>query len=262
MATAQHPHGEAGRSLSLAEFWDRIDPQDEQPAANDRGRARVPAPAGVTTLVVPGLHGSGDDHWQSLWCIEEEDCRQVDLGDWDEPSRELWVARLDRAVARERRPVVLAAHSLGCHAVALWAAEASAPRLRKVVGALLVAPPDVDRPDAHPLIRGFAPVPLLPLPFAALLIASRDDRYARFERLAELADRWGAGLVDAGPLGHINAESEIGDWPEGRALLRALREPWLLDAADLEAVTGYALRERPGGARSIGAGRLTQGEIR
>ena len=239
MATARHSHGE-GASLSLDEFWTRIDSGGE--AGKERDVAPASGSPGIATLVVPGLHGSGPDHWQSLWCAREEACRRVDLGAWDQPIRELWVSRLDRAIARERQPVVLAAHSLGCLAVAWWAAEASAPRLAKVSGALLVAPPDVDAPDADPRLRSFAPAPLLPLPFASLLIASRNDRYARFDRLAALAERWGAGLVDAGSIGHINADSGVGDWPEGRALLRAMREPWLLDSDALESSTGYAIR--------------------
>ena len=37
-----------------------------------------------------------------------------------------------------------------------------------------------------------------------------------------LAD-WGAEVVDIGNAGHINGESGLGDWSEGRALLGRLR---------------------------------------
>jgi hypothetical protein len=33
---------------------------------------------------------------------------------------------------------------------------------------------------------------------------------------------WGSPLVDAGDLGHINADSGIGEWPEGVRLLASL----------------------------------------
>ena len=36
---------------------------------------------------------------------------------------------------------------------------------------------------------------------------------------------WGAQFIDHGACGHINADSGLGDWPEGRALLRSLVEP-------------------------------------
>ena len=34
-----------------------------------------------------------------------------------------------------------------------------------------------------------------------------------------MASVWGARFVDAGARRHLNAESGLGDWPEGRQLL-------------------------------------------
>jgi len=176
----------------------------------------------VRCLIIPGLHDSGPDHWQTRWLACRDDCARVELGRWSEPSRTLWMSRLDRAVARSRDPVVLVAHSLGCHAVAWWANEASAPRLEKVRGALLVAPPDVDRPDAIALLTPFAPTPDRALPFRSILAASRDDDYASFERSRWMAARWGSALIDFGRQGHLNTESRLGDWIDGQRLLRGL----------------------------------------
>ena len=134
-------------------------------------------------LILPGLHDSGPDHWQTRWLALRDDCERVELGRWSQPSRSLWVSRLDRAIARASAPVVLIAHSLACHAVAWWAADASPARLEKVRGALLVAPPDVDLPDAVAELRPFAPTPLERLPFRSILVASRNDEYASFGRL-------------------------------------------------------------------------------
>lgn len=173
-------------------------------------------------LIIPGLFDSGPDHWQSHWLALRPNAVRVELGGWHAPSRDLWVAHLDRAIGRQRGPAVLVAHSLGCLAVAWWAQEASAARLAKVHGAMLVAPPDVDRPGVHPLLQPFAPAPSGRLPFPSLLVASRDDPYADFPRLAWLAAAWGSQLVDAGPCGHINAESDLGDWPQGLGLLERL----------------------------------------
>jgi predicted alpha/beta hydrolase family esterase len=33
---------------------------------------------------------------------------------------------------------------------------------------------------------------------------------------------WGAQWVNLGPAGHLNAESKLGDWPQGLALLTEL----------------------------------------
>jgi predicted alpha/beta hydrolase family esterase len=189
----------------------------------------------VQCLIIPGLHDSGPDHWQSRWLARREDCTRVELGRWSEPSRTVWISRLDRAIARSRDPVVLVAHSLGCHAVAWWANDASMSRLVKVRGALLVAPPDVDRSDALPELLPFALTPARALPFRSILAASRDDDYASFARSRWMAALWGSALADFSRQGHLNAEARLGDWPEGQRLLRCLirQEPvgadWLVD---------------------------------
>lgn len=175
-------------------------------------------------LIVPGLDNSGPDHWQSLWEDKRNDCRRVDLGCWSEPDRRIWTERLDAALAMTDGPVVLVAHSLGCLTVAWWAIGAAHERLARIRGALLVAPPDVDAADAHPFVRRFAPAPHAPLPFPSMLVASRNDRYAAFDRLEALARSWGSRFVDAGHAGHINALSGLGDWPDGEVLLEELIE--------------------------------------
>ena len=37
-----------------------------------------------------------------------------------------------------------------------------------------------------------------------------------------MAQDWGSQVVMAGPRGHLNSESGLGDWPEGRQLLEEL----------------------------------------
>ncbi|MBW3656383.1 MAG: alpha/beta hydrolase, partial [Gemmatimonadetes bacterium] len=99
-----------------------------------------------------------------------------------------------------------------------WAAAHDHP----IAGALLVAPADVERPDAPEPIRNFAPVPLAALPFPAIMVASSDDPYLRSERAAHFARCWGARLVDLGAAGHINTDAGFGPWPQGLALLDEL----------------------------------------
>jgi uncharacterized protein len=171
-------------------------------------------------LIVPGLGGSGPEHWQTRWEALYPRHARVEQGDWDQPRREAWLGALGAAVAAAGEPVVLVAHSLGCALVAHAAARLSAAT---VAAALLVAPADVDSP-AHtpPETRDFAPLPLRPLPFPANVVASRDDPYVTLARARELAAAWGAEFVDAGARGHLNAASGLGDWPEGRRLLEAL----------------------------------------
>jgi predicted alpha/beta hydrolase family esterase len=172
-------------------------------------------------LTVPGLDNSGPAHWQSIWENEEVACNRVELGHWDKPSPLPWVEKLNSAIASTSRPVVLVAHSLGCHAVAWWSIFEGA-LTHKVAGALLVAPPEVDDAPIDDRLRPFAPTARARLPFPSILAASRNDPYASFGRAKRMARIWGSRLIDAGSLGHINADSGIGNWPYGRYLLERL----------------------------------------
>jgi predicted alpha/beta hydrolase family esterase len=192
-------------------------------------------------LTVPGLDNSGPDHWQTLWEQTLPDCHRVDLGLWNDPHRNTWVNKLALAIQRAHegsgRPVLLVAHSLGCLAVAWWAeyerlanaSRAHAPEM-PVIGALLVAPPEVEEGVKDRRLTRFAPVPDADLPFPAIVVASRDDPYAPFGASRRLAQRWGARFADAGAAGHINAQSGLGEWAFGRLLLnRLLPRPLSLD---------------------------------
>lgn len=169
-------------------------------------------------LTVPGLNNSGPDHWQTRWESGHAGCLRVNLGQWDRPHRNSWINQLNLAVRNVQGPVLLAAHSLGCHAVAAWALmEPDAAQL--VAGALLVAPPEVDFFPLDPRVSAFSPTPAGALPFPTVLLASRNDPYCGQPAARVLARMWGAQFVDAGMLGHINADSGLGDWPDGWRLL-------------------------------------------
>lgn len=165
-------------------------------------------------LMVPGLGGSGPDHWQTRWESRLSTATRVEQADWDRPDRTAWTATLTAAVETATRPVVLVAHSLG---VVTCAHAASGLPEGRVRGAFLVAPPDVDDPTMAEAerVRSFAPLPMGPLPFPSALVASRDDPYCAYKRADEVAQAWGAVLVDAGMSGHVNAQSGHGPWPEG-----------------------------------------------
>lgn len=175
----------------------------------------------IRVLTIPGWTGSGSDHWQSIWERERPAIERVAMPDWDRPDRAAWVATLEATVA-EGPPPVLVAHSLGCLAVVHWAEGLAAGRVR---GALLVAPPDVERDDVPEEIAGFGPIPMEPLPFRAVVVASRTDPWTAFDRSAALARAWGASLVDAGEAGHLNTDAGYGPWPSGEVLLARLARP-------------------------------------
>lgn len=172
----------------------------------------------AAVLTVPGLGGSGPNHWQTLW-EHEPNISRVEQRDPDEPVLAEWVARLDRAVTQARAPVVLVAHSLGVALVNHWAGRVQG----HVKGALLVAPADVDAKDHPPKAQRFGPMPLAPLPFPSIVVASENDPFVSLDRARFFADVWGSRFVNVGRLGHINADSGLGRWADGFALADELR---------------------------------------
>src|SRR5690606_8022328 len=104
-------------------------------------------------LIVPGWKDSGPEHWQTHWQHHLPRAQRVQQQSWTEPERDLWVQAVSKAIEASTQPVLLIAHSLGCITVA----HLSAAHRHKVVAALLVAPADIERPDAPEVFKSFAP---------------------------------------------------------------------------------------------------------
>ena len=176
-----------------------------------------------TVLTLPGWQGSGPEHWQTRW-EQRYGYQRVEQHDWQRPLRGDWTARLEEVVlahaAENTGPILLAAHSLGCILTAWWAAHSR--HAHHVAGALLVAPPDIERDDNRQQIPGWSPPARQRLPFPAVLVASSDDPFGSAESASRLAVEWGADFLNLGPQGHINADSGLGDWDAGHALLLGL----------------------------------------
>ncbi|MGS5089837.1 RBBP9/YdeN family alpha/beta hydrolase [Hydrogenophaga sp. A37] len=170
-------------------------------------------------LILPGWQNSGSDHWQSRW-EAEHGYRRVDQHDWMTPKRGDWIARLEDVILGTDGPVVLVAHSLGCILTAAWAQVSRSTG--RVQGALLVAPGDPEREELRDQLPSWSPIARQRLPFPSVLVGSRDDPYCDFAKAQSLADSWGSRFIDLGERGHINAESGLGDWPEGLVLLTSL----------------------------------------
>ncbi len=173
----------------------------------------------MNVLILPGWQNSGPDHWQSRW-ERLHGYQRVSQHDWMHPLRGDWMAQLEEAVLAAPAPVVLAAHSLGCVLTAAWAAHSR--HTHKVAGALLVAPGDPEREALRAVLTSWSPVVLQALPFPSILLGSQNDPYCSAARARQFAGAWGSEFVDYGMAGHINAESGLGDWPAGHALLQRL----------------------------------------
>ena len=174
----------------------------------------------ASILHLPGWQNSGPAHWQSRWESLYADQR-VQQHDWLRPLRGDWIAQLEDVLLAHTQPVILVAHSLGCQLAAAWAAHSH--NTQRVSAALLVAPGDPEREELRPVLKSWSPVLLQTLPFKSILLASHNDPYCSFARAKQFANAWGAELLDWGRCGHINADSGLGDWPEGRAVLERLQ---------------------------------------
>ncbi|MBP1222761.1 RBBP9/YdeN family alpha/beta hydrolase [Flavobacterium sp. 1355] len=171
-------------------------------------------------LILPGLGNSGEKHWQTFWHEKFKNSKRIIQDNWDEPILEDWIARLKEEVLKLEGPTILVAHSLAVSLVLHWA---SSNNDKNIVGALLVAPADVDSPEHTPeVIRNFAPIPITKLPFPSIVVASENDPYASFERKKYFAEQWGSDFVNVGRQGHINSDSDLKYWEEGQLILQQL----------------------------------------
>jgi predicted alpha/beta hydrolase family esterase len=171
--------------------------------------------------LLPGWQNSGPTHWQSCWEREHGDVR-LEQHDWERPLRGDWIMRLEETLLASDSPVMLVAHSLGCHLVAAWAAQSQITH--KIKGALLVAPPDSTREDFPAVLHSWRQPVLEKLPFAAHVMASSNDPYCALNIAEQMAKAWGAGFECVGPLGHINSESGLHEFEMGRSALQNLEQ--------------------------------------
>lgn len=170
-------------------------------------------------LNIPGLYNSGQAHWQTKWeQLYPSAFSRVLQHDWEAPVKQDWVAQLNAKVRELDMPTVLVAHSLGCITAVHWAAEHYCPF---ITGILLVAPADVET-SSKEYFKTFAPVPLGKIGIPSIVVASMNDPYCSIGRAAKWAAYWGARFVSLGHKGHINSNSNLGNWEEGLSLLREL----------------------------------------
>jgi predicted alpha/beta hydrolase family esterase len=164
-------------------------------------------------LLIPGFAEGGASDWMQDWENRAPDCERLDLGMWDQPHRNTWVNKLNLAIHHAGRPVVLVAHDIGCLAAAWWA-EYEQPDSGEVIGALLVSPPDVDRPGVDPRLAAFGACPRQALPFPSFVLADDRAPQAKLVTTTQLASDWGSAFS----LEHIGERS----WEAGLYLLGRL----------------------------------------
>jgi predicted alpha/beta hydrolase family esterase len=170
-------------------------------------------------LTLPGIYDSGPGHWQTHWEALHPGVIRVTQRDWNRPVCAEWMQVLDAAVAQQKTAPILVAHSLGCLLAAHWAARSE----RAVHAMLLVAVPDPAGPDFPGDAKGFAPLPPSLDGRRVTIVSSSDDPYSSAAFIGDRVRAWNAQHVSLGARGHINAESGLGSWREGWAIVEAWR---------------------------------------
>ena len=176
----------------------------------------------ATVLIVPGLRDHVADHWQTHLAARLP--RVVTVPPLMRDKLDL--AARTRAISDTADsitgPILICAHSAGVLMVAHWASQAP----KRVVGALLACPPDLETPmpagypTPEQLVEGgWTPVPRQVLPFPALVLGSETDALASLDRTQALARDWGVRFVNLGAVGHLNPASGHGDWPDAEGWL-------------------------------------------
>ena len=164
-------------------------------------------------LILPGWRDSGPRHWQTEW-ERKYGLTKIQQRDWENPNCEEWIEKIAEYVEQCPSAVIIA-HSLGCIAVV----HAIQRGLIKPTAVVLVAPADMDNNIHKVTATGFSPIPTDPLPCPSLVIASDNDKYMTADRSRELATLWGSEFKLLENHGHINAESDIGEWRAGQAMV-------------------------------------------
>ncbi|WP_313441534.1 alpha/beta hydrolase [Novosphingobium sp.] len=163
-------------------------------------------------LLVPGAPLT-EGHWMKRWAGWSEHCRVLELGLWDEPHRNTWVNKLNLAIRRADRPVVIVTDDIAALALAWWVEFEAVGRENPVLGAIVVNPPNMDLPGADRRLARFGACPRQPLPFTAFMVGSLDAPSAQQRSMIRLAKDWGASPV---------CDHTRGDWTSGWMMLQDL----------------------------------------
>jgi uncharacterized protein len=164
-------------------------------------------------LIVPGLHNSCPDHWQTWFETVLPNTQRVEQPDWEKTCLSDWAGEVRKTLDTQEENVWIVAHSFGC----LASVTAGFERPDRILGALLVAPADPDRFNQPAVLLEET------LPFPSLVIFSSNDPWVQRHVAIHWATIWGSDFVEIGEAGHINVDAGYGPWPAGLDFFEQLR---------------------------------------
>ncbi|MCE2570454.1 RBBP9/YdeN family alpha/beta hydrolase [Motilimonas eburnea] len=173
----------------------------------------------ITIVNVPGYTNAGPQHWQTYIEKKFKHTVRVQQQDWLSPVRQTWIDGLEQTLSQVSGKVVLVGHSCGANTIVQWAQQHNNAN---VIGALLVAPADIDSASAVKAIQVQRPQAIQALWFPSILAYSDNDAHARPEVSEHFAQCWGSELAFFKGADHFHTEAGFGDWPAGDALIEQL----------------------------------------
>jgi predicted alpha/beta hydrolase family esterase len=163
-------------------------------------------------LLLHGWGGSDYPHWQS-WLASElaKDYGEVcflRFSDFDFPQLDIWLKELENKL-NTFKPDIVVCHSL---ANTLWFHLCKKMKPQNIEKLYLVAPPSFSCEIEE--LKSFFPLALPRKYYAinALLITSREDPYLTQDEAKELQASLGVEMMVLESAGHINADSNYGNW--------------------------------------------------
>lgn len=177
-------------------------------------------------LIVPGVGGSDEQHWQSWLQRQLPNSSRVQQN-WQQPILQQWIEQWVAHVDNIHEPIQVIAHSFGC--LTSLAALAQHPELQeKINNLILVAPANPARFSE----TGFAQAgqntylnyfEQLQLELSSLMLISENDPWLAFDDALHLAEVWKFPYLNMGQVGHINVASGFGAFPQ---ILPFIEQPY------------------------------------
>lgn len=169
------------------------------------------------TLIVPGVGGSDDQHWQSKLEQKLQNVTRVQQN-WNAPILEQWIKNWINTVEKIKAPIQVIAHSFGC--LTTLAALAKFPHLQtKIKKLILVAPANPTRFSKFGFSHGQHDnyshyFKQLKVNVPSVLIASENDPWLSLQDAQMYAQHWQMPMHNLGRVGHINVASGFGHFPQ------------------------------------------------
>lgn len=171
----------------------------------------------LTTVIVPGVGGSDEHHWQSWLQNSLQDASRVMQEDWQKPILNQWVNNFYNHIKTLKQPVQVVAHSFGC--LTTIAALNQYPILKHWIDSIiLVAPANplrfnsagfgTDTDNYVALFKQFT------INVPTLMVISENDPWLSYQDALLYAKHWDVPYVNEGMAGHINVASGYGNWPQ------------------------------------------------